>query len=146
MHKAALLLEQQKIVFLFTKNYRNVKNESYFRTTYNPEKNNSSAIKKFYILNPEMPPETPTFFTENQLFEKSEFSTLSEERVQKEFEMIRTIASQYDVEVFEKCSNLEAKQRFLFRFWKSRDPDTTTLVNEALLKHKEKINYANAFF
>lgn len=110
------------------------------------EKNKAVISKKFYIINPEMPPEVPTLFTENQLFEKSEFSTLSEDRVKKEFEMIKTIATPYEVEVFDKCTDIEAKQRFLFRFWKSRDPDTTTLVNEALLKHRQKINYANTYF
>ena len=105
-----------------------------------------SAIKKFYINNPEIPPELNLAFTENASFEKSEFATLTLEQTETEFLKAKYIATQDEVNEYDKLSTLEAKQRFLFRFWLGRDTDTTTIINERLLQYRDLINYANINF
>jgi len=45
-----------------------------------------------------------------------------------------------------KALPLSERGKFLKRFWLSRDPDLTTEVNERLVEHYRRINYARAHF
>ncbi|MGA2296088.1 MAG: GWxTD domain-containing protein [FCB group bacterium] len=105
-----------------------------------------STLKKFYINNPENPPDLNLSFMENATFEKSEFATLTPEQTETEYIKAKYIANPDEIEEYERLSTLEAKQRFLFRFWLGRDTDTTTIINERLLQYRELIRYANINF
>jgi GWxTD domain-containing protein len=105
-----------------------------------------SVSKRFYVYNPDMPPNLQTRFTENQRFEMSPFSTMSEERIHNEWEQARIIATPVEVEKFDQLTKLVAKQRFMFVFWEERDPDGSTPINERFVKFKEAIQYATTYF
>lgn len=105
-----------------------------------------AAEKRFYVLNPEMPPQEFAGATEDSLFEQSEFATYSPQRVEEELEQIAFIASPQEMEVARALTELRARQRFLFRFWLQRDPLPQTPVNEALQDFRERVRYANTFF
>ncbi len=105
-----------------------------------------SKTKKIYVTNFEMPPKPVTEFYENKDFEQSEFATLSEEQVKTNFDQIKLILTDYETEVWEKCETNDAKKRFLFTFWASRNTDTTKPYNEALEEFRARVDYANKHF
>ncbi|MFN8358481.1 MAG: GWxTD domain-containing protein [Candidatus Kapaibacterium sp.] len=101
---------------------------------------------KFYVLNPEMPAELQRTFSEDELFQQSEFATLSPERVQDEFIKAKVLATQAEVQLFESLTEVPAKQKFLFRFWKTRDPREDTPENERLVEFRKAIQHANTYY
>jgi len=105
-----------------------------------------SKSKKFYLFNPDIPPKPIQHYTESDLFAKSVFATLSDSAVQIEFEKAKYIASDYEKELFQKLTSLDGKRRFLFQFWRRRNPDTNLVYNKAYDEFVQKINYANRFF
>ncbi len=110
------------------------------------KKNYASQYKKFFLLNPNVPPALQTGYTENQSYEASYWATLSEEEVDTEFKKAEPLAIALEMEQYEMIESLEAKRKYMYRFWKMRDPDTTTAVNEKLEEHRKLIKYANTFF
>ncbi len=104
------------------------------------------AEKRFYVLNPDMPPQAIAGVPEDSLFEQSEFATYSPDRVAEELERLAFIASPSEMEVARALTDLHAQRRFLFRFWLQRDPDPSTPVNEALQDFRERVRYANTYF
>ncbi len=105
-----------------------------------------SRFKKFYIINPAMPPKESNYFSENIVFEKSEFITMGAEKIEEEIDQAMLIATIFEAQRFDELSTQEAKQRALFNFWITRDPDTTTSYNEKRMEFKSLIEYANSYF
>lgn len=102
--------------------------------------------KKIYILNPDIPPERQTNFVESQSFEMSEFASMSDEEVEKDFAKSKYIATNYEIELFEKCTTPEAKKHFMFAFWNRRNMDTTSMINIERMKYLDKVAIANKNF
>ena len=109
-------------------------------------KDSSSSFKKFYILNPKMPVALAVPFMENMTFEQSEFATMTDEQVKKEFQQATCIATPDEIDLYDELSTTEAKQKFLFRFWQNRDNDSIPYLNEAREKFRKSIDYANTYF
>lgn len=105
-----------------------------------------SAYKKIYLINPDRPPRESSNFSENIVFEKSEFITMGEEKIEEEINQAKLIATIFEAQRFDELSTLAAKQRALFNFWITRDPDTTTSFNEKRIEFKNMIDYANSYF
>ncbi|MEJ5286750.1 MAG: hypothetical protein CH6_0187 [Candidatus Kapaibacterium sp.] len=105
-----------------------------------------SRKKKFYLFNSALPPEPIKKYTESELFEKSVFSSMNDSTLTVEFEKAKYIANDYEKELFKSLTTTEAKRRFLFQFWRRRNPDTTLIYNKAYDDFQQKINYANRFF
>ncbi|MCS7176342.1 MAG: GWxTD domain-containing protein [Candidatus Kapabacteria bacterium] len=118
----------------------------FIRVVARSDRDSTSAEKRFYVLNPEMPPQAITGQPEDSLFEQSEFAAYSEDRVAEELEQIAYLATPQELEVARSLTDLRARQRFLFRFWLQRDPNPLTAVNEALEDFRSRVQYANTFF
>jgi GWxTD domain-containing protein len=108
------------------------------------------TTKKFYIINPAYPPELSDLFSEDQLFLSSEFATMSIQRIQEEYEKAKRVGPDLELVSFQQLSTLNAKQKFIFRFWYHKDPNPTTVVNERYEDFKKavehaKLNFANPF-
>lgn len=103
-------------------------------------------VKKFFYFNKNMPPQVASNFTEDQLFEMSEFSTLKEDQLATEYRKSAIIANSNEISQWKKLTDLKAKQRFLYRFWRQRDPDPETLINEKRVEYDEFIKFANTYF
>lgn len=88
--------------------------------------------RRFYILNPEAPPIAEEFVSEDQNFMNSEWSTLISDRLELEMNLAAVIANSGEKSKIESLKDLRAKQRFLYKFWRDRDPDPTTEINERL--------------
>jgi GWxTD domain-containing protein len=106
-------------------------------------KRKKSSSKKFFLLNPNAELNNVTRFTENLSFEKSEWAVLTEDQLETEFQKARPISSNYEREFFDELSTVDAKQRFMFRFWKTRNPDTAAVINQTLYDYRRNIDKAN---
>ncbi len=117
------------------------------KVTYPLKKANDSsiAIKPFYFINSEIPPEQVRF-VESELFEQSEFATMYDDEVKQEYDKIKYIATREEIDRYENLTELEAKRRFLFAYWKIRDPNPETPLNERLIEFRKAIDYANKHF
>lgn len=104
------------------------------------------TIKKFYVINTQIAPNLDSRFSENELFAKSEFATYNEEDASLELKKALIIASKEEKETVNALNNLDGKKHFLFRFWKLRDPDTTTTINEKLLEFRQQEKFADIHF
>jgi GWxTD domain-containing protein len=114
-----------------------------------PKDNPTDSIinsKKIYVLNPNNPAILDAFFVESQSFEQSEFATMNQEQIETEFRQIQYIIEEYEKELYNATETLEAKQKFLYRFWNSRNPDTTQVVNAVREEYRDRIKYANKNF
>lgn len=110
-----------------------------------PEDSTETA-KKFYVLNPKNPAMLETNFVESLTFETSEFAAMTAEEVEKEYNQIKYIIEDYEIDLFEATETVDAKRKFLYRFWERRDPDTTNAINKSRMEYKNRIEYANEHF
>jgi len=102
--------------------------------------------ERFYVLNPELPPEGRIFLTEDEAFQTSEWAVTTGDRLELELELTNILASNAEKTIREQCTEERAKQRFLFRFWGSRDTDPSTAANERLDDFRKMYKRAQAFY
>lgn len=116
-------------------------------TVYTNNFNDSAvSIKKFYYLNPQTTPKLVTRFKESQAFEESLFTSMTEDKINIEFEKTKPILNEYEIDEFKRLSTLKAKQRALFKFWKYRDNDTTSEKNEMYIDYQQRLDYIDKTF
>ncbi|MGQ9818410.1 MAG: GWxTD domain-containing protein [Candidatus Kapaibacteriales bacterium] len=106
----------------------------------------SSKRRKVYLINPDMPPEPVQTYTESVLFSKSKFAILKDNELDKEFEMAKYIATEYEKQLYKELLTTDAKKKFLFSFWRRRNPDTAMTFNQAYEDFLRKVEYSNRFF
>ena len=112
--------------------------------------NNSSLLQtqvsKFYILDPNRDFHITQKFVDNISFERSPFALMTEEKVKYEYETMKILLTEFEIEKYELLNSVRAQQRALYNFWKERDPDTTTAVNELMTKFQDRIEFATKYF
>jgi len=106
----------------------------------------STREERFYVLNPELPPEGQLLLTEDQRFFASEWSVKSGDQLATELELAKVIASNAEKVTMEDLDSDRAKQRFLYKFWMLRDPDPQTEANERLDEFRKMYQRAQAFY
>ncbi len=106
----------------------------------------TETAKRFYLVNPERPPEQERFASVDERFETSEFATMSPSELERTWQQFRVLASPNEVAVWERLTEDRARARFLFQQWDVRDEDRGTKINEAWEDFKERIEYANTYF
>jgi GWxTD domain-containing protein len=102
--------------------------------------------ERFFIMNPDLPPEQPTLMTEDERFERSEWSTHTGDRLELELELSDILATPSEKLTRAGCTSERAKQKYLFRFWEVRDPDQTTQINERLDEFRTCYSRAQAYY
>lgn len=102
--------------------------------------------ERFYILNPELPPEGRILLTEDEQFQASEWSVIKGERLALELELSDVLASSAEKAIREQCTDERAQQRYLFLFWRNRDPDVSTMSNERLDDFRAMYKRAQTFY
>jgi GWxTD domain-containing protein len=110
------------------------------------KKSYCSKSCKFYLLNPTEPIKSQDFAAEDDQFFLSEWSSMSEERTELELQLISIIASGAEREKASTLKDNRTKQRFLFNFWRIRDPNTETAINERYDDFKKMYERAQKFF
>ncbi|HAA76782.1 TPA: hypothetical protein DCE37_16865 [Candidatus Latescibacteria bacterium] len=59
---------------------------------------------------------------------------------------IKWIAAENDIKTYEELKTLDSKDKFLKVFWKRADPTPSTVVNEKLVEHIRRMQYADNNF
>lgn len=81
-----------------------------------------------------------------QNFLTSVYSQMKEEELDREFDLSVYIRTDYETKSYKNLNKLEDKRKFMFEFWKSRDNNTSTAVNEYKVNYFKKISEANKSF
>ncbi len=104
-----------------------------------------SSVKRFYVFNPNVvPPDTMRMFKGYEL--ASEYAGMSEAELDKEFAVARYVAMPDEVNKYKRLKGEDAKRKFLSEFWKKRDPDKSTPINEFKIEYFRRVEYANQQF
>lgn len=102
--------------------------------------------ERFFLLNPDEPPTARRMLTEDEQFQVSEWAVMTGDALNLQMELSDLFASKAEVNVRKSCSDERAKQRYLFRFWKVRDPDETTMANERLDQLRKDFAFVEKFY
>ncbi len=87
---------------------------------------------RFFVLNPTKPPVQQRMLSEDEQFEASEWATHVGERLELELDLSDILATNSEKIIRKGLTEDKAKQKYLFTFWASRDPEPATKVNERL--------------
>lgn len=112
----------------------------------NGAKHSTSMTKKFFSYNWSKEPALEVSFTEDELFQASEFATMDTHKVNEEFKQLKFILLGTEMQEYSLLTTLRAKQRALYKYWKLRDIDSLPTLNLAREKYKESIQFANLHF
>ncbi|MDP1676025.1 MAG: GWxTD domain-containing protein [Bacteroidota bacterium] len=101
-----------------------------------------SSSKKFFIYNPTLPNDTLTNPSASNI-DATEYATMSESELDKEYEQSRYISTKNEIDQYKKLKGVEAKRKAMFDFWTNRDEDRTTEQNEMKQEYFKRISIAN---
>ena len=103
-----------------------------------------TSSKRFYLLNPSVIPVSNQIVVTNTDMESSEYGFYSEEECDEMFELIYPISTERDRDTYEKLNTLDSKKEFIFNFWKIRDMEPETPINEFKEEYMERISFVEA--
>lgn len=106
----------------------------------------TSKTKKIYLMNPQRNPYLNTYFSDDELYSRSEFATLTDEQCDEEFKQIIYIASMAEREIWSKLTDYTGKKKYLYAFWNNRKSDKNNKVNMERQEFKRLIEYANLYY
>ncbi|MDP4176191.1 MAG: GWxTD domain-containing protein [Bacteroidota bacterium] len=102
----------------------------------------STSSKRMFVYNPSVADTMKNLAFNNELI-SSEYSVLSLEECDDQFEQIKYISTRAEIAQYEKLNNVEAKRDFLLKFWKKRDTDPSTVVNEYKNQYMERVRISD---
>lgn len=102
--------------------------------------------ERFFLLNPDAPPVSRRMLTEDEQFQISEWAVTTGSQLELELELSDLLATKAELDIRKSCTDERAKQRYLFRFWKVRDPEETTQANERLDQFRANFKRAQTFY
>lgn len=101
-----------------------------------------SSSKRFFVYNPSLPIDTLVSTSRGNV-DATEYATMTEEELDKEFERSRYVANGAEITQYSKLKGVEAKRKALFEFWSSRDEDKSTPINETKMEYFRRVEIAN---
>ncbi len=101
-----------------------------------------TSSKKFFVYNPDVA-QTDTAIGSHQDILGSEFAVMSEEEIDLLFSQSKYIATSNEIDEYNKITELEGKRKYLYEFWKKRDPDSSTPGNEFYNKYFSRVKASN---
>lgn len=104
----------------------------------------SSKIFNVYKIEDFIASKKTTSKPSEQLIE-NEFIKMNEDELNKYFDQIRYITLKEDNKIFKKL-DVNGKRNFLQNFWRLKDPDPKTLINEKKIEYLQFLEYANTNF
>lgn len=110
----------------------------------NPSNKKITREKKFYIYNSLKKDSYALTFEKD--FLQSEFVTMKDDQVEDEFNKIIYLRSTTENKDWENLKTLDDKRKFLFNFWKRRDPNLLTPRNEARDDYFKRVKEANKLY
>jgi GWxTD domain-containing protein len=104
-----------------------------------------SSSKRFYIYNPNVVNKDTNVAGKTEIM-NSEFSVMSAEELNDLFEKSKYIATNAEIDSYNKLTTLIGKRRFMYEFWKSRDADPSTPRNEFYQDYLKRLAYCQTKF
>jgi len=104
-----------------------------------------SSTKKFFIYNPDIVEEQVSDARDLGVI-GSEFGVMTEDECDLNYNRIKFIASNNEIDQYEKLSELDSKREFLFNFWQRRDPNPNTPENEFKIEFENRIKFVENRF
>ncbi len=117
---------------------------SYFLRLAVLDENNESMAeqaRKFFVFNPQVERE-PVVALETS-FETSPYATMSEEELEKGYAHADLVATERERQRARSIQDLDERRRFLMDFWRKRDPNPSTPLNEFREEFYGRLQYAN---
>jgi GWxTD domain-containing protein len=106
----------------------------------------ANSSKKVYIYNRSFVDQTTSFDEKVLSSLESEIMILSEDQLDYMFEIAEYIATEDEKNQWKKLKEIDAKQSFFSKFWKKRDYDLNTSINEYKQEYYDRVSYANDHF
>ncbi len=104
-----------------------------------------SSTKKFFIYNPNVE-QVAVEDGRNLTVLGSEFGVMTEEECELHFDRIKYIATNSELDQYEKLDEIDSKREFLFNFWQRRDPVASTPDNEFRREFEDRVKFVENRF
>lgn len=101
--------------------------------------------KKFFLYNSSITQDIGMYESGDD-FLVSEYATMREEIVDADFELALYLRDLTESNTYKRLTSVEEKRRFMFNFWKKRDPNPNVPLNEFKIEYIKRINEANKLF
>jgi GWxTD domain-containing protein len=101
-----------------------------------------SSSKRFYVYNPSVP-QADTVYSGDVSSLGSEFNTMGEDELDRIFDESKYVATSGEIDQYDKLTNIDGKRKFLYNFWKNRDPNPSTPINEAYQDYMRRVEICN---
>ena len=102
----------------------------------------ASSIKRVYVYNPDIIDSTQISL-ENVDLLATELSVLGEQELDLMYEQSKYIATEQEKSEWGKIVTVEGKRTFINNFWKIRDNNPSTPLNEVKREYFRRVDYAN---
>ena len=99
-----------------------------------------TSTKVIYLDNPDVDKDIKL---ENYNIVSSVYSRMSLSELNEMFSFSKYIASEDELEMFNGLSSAEEKREFLYQFWKKRDKNKSTLINEFKNRYINDVIFVN---
>ncbi len=144
--KKSLLKSESKVEYGFF-DVSDLPTNSYNINIRIVDKNNKDVagnLKRFFVYNWDSSKISFEKYKDSYLL--AEYSNYTEEQLDQEFAYAGYIATQSEKDKYKKINDLEGKRKLIYEFWKSRDPNPSTPLNEFKADYMERIAQANSSF
>jgi GWxTD domain-containing protein len=105
----------------------------------------TSQSKAFYVFNPDVPFDTLEAAAIADMI-ASEFAAMGEDELNENFDMARYVATKSEMQIWNSLAGSESKRKFLTKFWRDRDTDQSTPINEFFTEYKQRVLICNEQF
>lgn len=102
----------------------------------------TSTSKKLFLVNPGVVSQESVDFAKSN-YMSSEFGVLAESECDDLFDRSKIIATGEEIEEYELLDSLNNKREYLYNFWKKRDDNSKTAVNEFKRTYFTRVDVAN---
>lgn len=104
----------------------------------------ASRSKKIYIFNSEhMPVAQQAGTAASSDFAESEFATMPGPMLEHEFDILQYLLNDEGKKFYANLQTNDARRKFIYSFWRSRDPNPATKENEYRIGYLERMQEAN---
>lgn len=104
-----------------------------------------SQSKPFFVFNPDIPLDTLEA-TEIADMIAAEFTAMSESELDEQFAVARYVSTSEEQDIWSSLSGTEPKKKFLTKFWRDRDSDVATPINEYYQEYRQRVAVTNDQF
>ena len=98
--------------------------------------------RKFFVYNPSVQVDQLEA-TGPEAFETSEYATMPEEELERGLEHTQIVANESELQRLGRIQDLDERRRFLWDFWRIRDPEPNSPANEYREQFYRLLGYAN---